>query len=132
VPCAIYREHAPRNFPRAALYDALWENIAPHHPGLRQHKTINTPEFRCDSVAIHSCLLKLTLYPQLELCSPLQSLTTFLLLVVSVPENPIVFRKAPVSLPFRVARQLNITGAHDVVQKDQARATNPAQLSAPT
>ena len=50
------------------------------------------------------------------------SLTVFLLLVVSVAANPIVVRKAPVTLPF--ARHLNLTGAHDVVQKDQARAKN--------
>ena len=48
------------------------------------------------------------------------SLTTFLLLVVSAVANPIVVRNAPVTLPF--ARHLNITGAHDLVKKDQARA----------
>ena len=50
------------------------------------------------------------------------SLTTFLLLVVSAVANPIVVRNAPVTLPF--ARHLNITGAHDLVKKDQARAKN--------
>ena len=53
---------------------------------------------------------------------PAASLTAFLFLAVSVAANPIVVRKAPVTLPF--ARQLNITGAHDVVLKDQARAKN--------
>ncbi|KAI9450013.1 hypothetical protein BJY52DRAFT_1192122 [Lactarius psammicola] len=53
---------------------------------------------------------------------PTAPLTTFLLLVISVVANPIVVRKAPVSLPF--ARRLNITGAHDLIQKDQARARN--------
>ena len=51
---------------------------------------------------------------------PTASLTAFLILAVSVAANPIVARKAPVMLPF--ARQLNITGAQDVVLKDQARA----------
>ena len=53
---------------------------------------------------------------------PTASLTAFLFLAVSVAANPIVVRKAPVSLAF--ARQLNITGAYDVVHKDQARAKN--------
>jgi hypothetical protein len=53
---------------------------------------------------------------------PTASLTSFLLLAVSVAANPTVVRRAPISLPF--TRQLNITGAHDVVQKDQARAKN--------
>jgi hypothetical protein len=53
---------------------------------------------------------------------PTASLTAFLFLALSVAANPIVVRKAPVSLSF--ARHLNITGAHDVVQKDQARAKN--------
>ncbi|KAN0128880.1 Aspartic peptidase domain containing protein [Lactarius tabidus] len=51
---------------------------------------------------------------------PTASLTAFLFLAVSVAANPIVVRKAPISLPF--ARHLNITGAQDVVLKDQARA----------
>lgn len=58
---------------------------------------------------------------------PTASLTAFLLLAVSVAANPIVVRKTPVSLPF--VRQLNITGAHDVVQKDQARAKNLLSIS---
>jgi len=45
-----------------------------------------------------------------------------LFLVISIAANPIVVRKAPISLPF--ARHLNITGAHDLIQKDQARARN--------
>jgi hypothetical protein len=53
---------------------------------------------------------------------PTASLTAFLFLAVSVAANPIVVRKAPISLPF--ARHLNITGAQDVVLKDQARAKN--------
>ena len=53
---------------------------------------------------------------------PTASLTAFLLLAVSVAANPIVVRKPPVSLSF--ARQLNVTGAHDLVKKDQARAKN--------
>ncbi|KAF8264805.1 aspartic peptidase A1 [Lactarius quietus] len=58
---------------------------------------------------------------------PTASLTAFLLLVVSVAANPIVLRKTPVSLPF--ARHLNITGAQDVVQKDQVRAMNLVSVS---
>ncbi|KAI9439315.1 aspartic peptidase A1 [Lactarius indigo] len=53
---------------------------------------------------------------------PTTTLTAVLFLIVSVAANPIVVRKAPVSLPF--ARRLNITGAHDLIQKDQARARN--------
>ena len=54
---------------------------------------------------------------------PTATLTAFLLLVVSVAANPIVVRSKPsVTLPF--ARRLNITGAHDLVAKDQARAKN--------
>jgi len=53
---------------------------------------------------------------------PTASLTAFLLLAVSVAANPIVVRKPPVSLSF--ARYLNITGSHDLVKKDQARAKN--------
>ncbi|KAH9051557.1 aspartic peptidase A1 [Lactarius deliciosus] len=49
-------------------------------------------------------------------------LVTILLLVVSVAADPIVVRKSPVSLP--IARHLNITGAHDLIRKDQARARN--------
>jgi hypothetical protein len=58
---------------------------------------------------------------------PTASLTSFLLLAASVAANPVVVRKAPISFPF--ARQLNITGAHDVVQKDQARAKNLVSIS---
>ena len=58
---------------------------------------------------------------------PAASLTAFLFLAVSVAANPIVVRKAPVSLPF--ARHLNITGAQDVVLKDQARAKNLVSAS---
>jgi hypothetical protein len=54
------------------------------------------------------------------------SLITFLVLVICVAANPIVLRKAPVSLSF--ARYLNITGAHDLVKKDQARARNLVSL----
>ena len=61
---------------------------------------------------------------------PTASLTSFLFLAVSVAANPIVIRDAPVSLPF--ARQLNITGALDVVQKDQARAKNLLSTSSAT
>ncbi|KAH9065697.1 aspartic peptidase A1 [Lactarius vividus] len=53
---------------------------------------------------------------------PTATLTAFLLLVVSVAANPIVVRKPPVSLSF--ARHLNITGTHDLIKKDQARAKN--------
>ncbi|KAH9057488.1 aspartic peptidase A1 [Lactarius vividus] len=53
---------------------------------------------------------------------PAASLTAFLLLAVSVAANPIVVRKPSVSLSF--ARHLNVTSAHDLVQKDQARAKN--------
>ncbi|KAH9036481.1 aspartic peptidase A1 [Lactarius pseudohatsudake] len=53
---------------------------------------------------------------------PTAPLTAVLLLIVSVAANPIVVRKASVSLPF--ARRLNITGAHDLIQKDQTRARN--------
>ena len=53
---------------------------------------------------------------------PTVSLVVFLLLVVSVAANPIVIRKSPVSLSF--ARRLNVTGADDLVKKDQARAKN--------
>ncbi len=58
---------------------------------------------------------------------PTASLTAFLLLAVSVAANPIVVRKPPVSLSF--ARHLNVTGAHDLVQKDQARAKNLVSVS---
>ena len=51
---------------------------------------------------------------------PTPLLTTLLLLVVSVAAKPIVVRDPLVSLPF--ARTLNITGAHDLVNKDQGRA----------
>ena len=57
---------------------------------------------------------------------PTAPLTALLLLAVSVAANPIVVRRAPVSLSF--ARHLNITGAHDVLQKDQARAKNLASV----
>ncbi|KAH9170221.1 aspartic peptidase A1 [Lactarius sanguifluus] len=50
------------------------------------------------------------------------TLAAILLLVVSVAADPIVVRKSPVSLP--IARHLNITGAHDLIRKDQARARN--------
>ncbi|KAF8260454.1 acid protease [Lactarius quietus] len=53
---------------------------------------------------------------------PTASLTAVLFLAVSVAANPIVVRNAPVTLNF--ARNLNITGAQDVVRKDQARAKN--------
>ncbi|KAH9171286.1 aspartic peptidase A1 [Lactarius sanguifluus] len=58
---------------------------------------------------------------------PTASLTAFLLLAVSVAANPIVIRKPFVSLSF--ARHLNVTGAHDLVQKDQARAKNFVSVS---
>ena len=58
---------------------------------------------------------------------PSASLTAFLFLAVSVAANPIVVRKPPVTLAF--ARHLNITGAYDVVQKDQARAKNLVSVS---
>ena len=51
---------------------------------------------------------------------PTPFLTTLLLLVVSVAAKPIVVRDSLVSLPF--ARSLNITGPHDLVNKDKARA----------
>lgn len=53
---------------------------------------------------------------------PTVLLTAVLLLIVSVAANPIVVLKAPVSLPF--ARCLNVTGAHDLIRKNQARARN--------
>lgn len=53
---------------------------------------------------------------------PTAPLTAVLLLVVSAAANPIFVRKASVSLP--IVRSLNITGAHDLLQKDQARARN--------
>jgi len=58
---------------------------------------------------------------------PTATLTAFLLLVVSVAANPIVVRKPPVSLSF--ARHLNITGTHDLIKKDQARAKNLVSVS---
>ncbi|KAI9460631.1 aspartic peptidase A1 [Lactarius psammicola] len=58
---------------------------------------------------------------------PTVTLTAFLLLVVSVAANPIVVRKPPVSLSF--ARHLNITGTHDLIKKDQARAKNLVSIS---
>ena len=54
-------------------------------------------------------------------------LTCPILSVLSVAANPIVIREASVSLPF--ARQLNVTGSHDLVLKDQARARNLVALS---
>ncbi|KAI9439326.1 aspartic peptidase A1 [Lactarius indigo] len=47
-------------------------------------------------------------------------LTAILLISVGVAADHIVVREAPVSLP--IARHLNITGAHDLLRKDQARA----------
>ncbi|KAI9443644.1 aspartic peptidase A1 [Lactarius indigo] len=58
---------------------------------------------------------------------PTASLTAFLFLAVSVAANPIVVRKPSVSLSF--ARHLNVTGTHDLVQKDQARAKNFVAVS---
>ncbi|KAI0046631.1 aspartic peptidase A1 [Auriscalpium vulgare] len=51
---------------------------------------------------------------------PTASLTALLVLAVSVVAKPIVVRDSFVTLPF--AKQLNITGALDLVHKDQARA----------
>ncbi|KAI9441953.1 aspartic peptidase A1 [Lactarius psammicola] len=59
---------------------------------------------------------------------PTALLTAVLLLVVSVAANPITVRKAPVSLP--IARRFNITGAHDLIRKDQARARNMNMFAA--
>ncbi|KAI9441945.1 aspartic peptidase A1 [Lactarius psammicola] len=53
---------------------------------------------------------------------PTALLTAVLLLVISVAANPIVVRKAPVSLSF--ARRLNITSTQDLIRRDQARARN--------
>ncbi|KAH9046277.1 aspartic peptidase A1 [Lactarius hengduanensis] len=58
---------------------------------------------------------------------PTATLTASLLLVVCVAANPIVVRKPPVSLSF--ARHLNITGTHDLIKKDQARAKNLVSIS---
>ena len=58
---------------------------------------------------------------------PTVPLTAVLLLILSVAANPIVVRKPPVSLPF--TRRLNVTGAHDLIQKDQARARNMFAVS---
>ncbi|KAI0003733.1 aspartic peptidase A1 [Russula compacta] len=54
-------------------------------------------------------------------------LTCPILSALSVAANPIVIRKASVSLPF--ARQLNVTGSNDLLLKDQARARNLVALS---
>lgn len=71
----------------------------------------------CDSLGV--CLLKSALLTQAMLL--ITSLTVFLILIVSsVTANPIVIRKSPVSLS--IARHFNITGSHDLVKKDQARA----------
>ena len=51
---------------------------------------------------------------------PTPFLTALLLLVVSVAAKPIVVRDSQVSLSF--VRSLNITGPHDLVNKDQTRA----------
>ncbi|KAI9439328.1 aspartic peptidase A1 [Lactarius indigo] len=58
---------------------------------------------------------------------PTAPITAILLLVIGVAADPIVVRKASVSLP--IARRLNITGAHDLVRKDQARARNMFAVS---
>jgi|SRR6266404_4699353 len=58
---------------------------------------------------------------------PTASLTAFLCLAFSVTATPIVVREPPVSLSF--ARYLNITGAHDLVHKDQARAKKLVSIS---
>ena len=58
---------------------------------------------------------------------PRAPLTTFVFLAASIAANPIIVRKAPISLTF--ARHLNITGAQDVVRKDQTRAKNWASVS---
>jgi cathepsin E len=51
---------------------------------------------------------------------PIASLTTFFFLIVSVATNPIIGRKSPVSLS--LARHFDITGGHNLVKQDQARA----------
>ncbi|KAF8264374.1 family A1 protease [Lactarius quietus] len=51
---------------------------------------------------------------------PITSFTTILLLVAGVAAKPVVVHKSPVSLSF--AQHFNITGARDLVKKDQARA----------
>ena len=53
---------------------------------------------------------------------PTVPLTAVLFLILSVAANPIVVRKPSVSLP--LTRRLNVTGVHDLIQKDQARARN--------
>ncbi|SRR6266404_1092194 len=58
---------------------------------------------------------------------PTASLTAFLCLAFSVAATPVVVDKPPVSLSF--ARHLNVTGAHDLVQKDQARAKKFVSIS---
>ncbi len=58
---------------------------------------------------------------------PTASLTAFLCLAFSVAATPIVVDKRPVSLSF--ARHLNVSGAHDLVQKDQARAKRLVSIS---
>ena len=58
---------------------------------------------------------------------PTVPLITVLLLILSVAANPIVVRKPSVSLP--LTRRLNITGTHDLIQKDQARARNMFAVS---
>ncbi|KAI0064989.1 acid protease [Artomyces pyxidatus] len=59
---------------------------------------------------------------------PTASLTALLVLAVSTVAKPIVVRDSFVTLPF--AKHLNVTGAYDLVQKDQARAAAYRQLSA--
>ncbi len=58
---------------------------------------------------------------------PTASLTAFLCLAFSVAATPVVVDKKPVSLSF--ARHLNVTGAHDLVQKNQARAKKLVSIS---
>ncbi|KAA1468101.1 acid protease [Dentipellis sp. KUC8613] len=51
---------------------------------------------------------------------PTAALTTLLLLALSVASKPVVIRESHVTLPF--AKSVNVTGAHDLVNKDKARA----------
>ena len=127
-----YREHTPRDFPREASYSALWENMVPNHQpplGLQRYKNALTSR--------HFVVIQLRIIPAssnphsffalTRAMFPTASLSSFLFLALSVAASPVVVRNTLVSLPF--ARQFNITGALDVVQKDQARAKDLLSIS---
>ena len=107
-----------------------WASLRRDHPpssGLPSYKSSSTPAgFRCDSVATYFSLFESILSSQVTMF-PTASLTAFVCLAFTVAATPVMVDKQPVSLSF--ARHFNITGAHDVVHKDQARAKKLVSIS---